>query len=118
MTKIDFVDYICRPFCTFFREGEKEEMACRGARMIELLVGEGKLDPAGIPPLRKSPSVWRRHDVFLGLRVCGACEFRAEDCDYRSESPPEDAEPCGGAILIALLLDSGMIEPAALEVTE
>lgn len=93
----------------FFREGEKEEMACRGAQVAELLVDGGGIDPGTIPVFEKDPAIWNRHDVFLGFHLCGPCEFKAEDCEYRSDDPPEDAEPCGGFILLAQLLETGRI---------
>ena len=43
MTKKDFKDYICRPFCMFYKEGQKEEMACQGALVVESLVRQRRI---------------------------------------------------------------------------
>ncbi len=115
MSKLDFIDYICRPYCMFFREGEKEEMACRGAQVAQLLVASGKIDPGRLPVFEKDPAVWQRHDLFLGIHLCGVCEYRAEDCEYRFDDPPEDAEPCGGFILLALLMETNRLDEQVLE---
>ena len=47
MQKKDLQDYVCRPFCSFFREGEKEDLLCQGAIYIGQLVKEGKIDLEG-----------------------------------------------------------------------
>ena len=115
MGKTNFKDYICRPFCKFFREGEKEEMACQGARVIEQMVRRKRLDPVLLPQHRKTPSLWKNRDPILVAHVCQNCPFREEDCDYQSASPPPDAEPCGGYILLRLLKEKGLISAGDLE---
>jgi hypothetical protein len=115
MSKIDVKDFICRPFCRFFKEGEKEEMECMGARVIEDLMKRGILMPDLIPAGRKDPSLWKKRDPLLLKNVCGRCEFRIGGCDYMSDSPPPDAEPCGGNILLSLLLLNNIIRAGDLE---
>ena len=116
MRKIDFADFICRPFCMFFREGEKEEMACLGARVAECLAQRGEFNPEAVVVLNPGEASWRNElrDAVLFENVCRACEFRADDCDYRSDDPPDDAVPCGGLILLAFLLSRGIIDPPVL----
>ena len=105
----NFKACICRPFCKFFREEEKEEMACQGAQVIEQMVRRKRLDPASLPRNGKTPSLWKNRDPLLAAHVCQHCPFRAEDCDYQSSGPPADAEPCGGYILLCLLKKKGLI---------
>jgi hypothetical protein len=109
MPKKDFKDYICRPFCKFFREGEKEEMACQGAQVIEQMVRHKRLDPALLPRNGKNPSLWKKYDPILVAHVCQHCPFQKEDCDFQSAYPPPDTEPCGGYILLSLLKEKGFI---------
>ncbi|MDQ1331027.1 MAG: hypothetical protein QG578_1292 [Thermodesulfobacteriota bacterium] len=119
MAKNDFKNYICRPYCIFFKEGQKEEMTCRGAEVIEKLVLLGHINTAGLPVFEKEPGLWRKYANLLGKRVCATCSFMAEDCDFMSETPEAgsdaDIEPCGGFILLALLMENGLIGMPALE---
>ncbi len=115
MSKRDFKDYICRPFCKFFREGHKEEMACRGASVIEHMVQSGLLNPPAMPQTGKSSHLWDQRDPGLEVCVCRHCEFRAEGCDFQSPNRPPDAEPCGGYILLSLLMEQGMLTLSNIE---
>ena len=107
--KRDFHDYVCRPFCTFYREGEKEELACQGAQVVHSLLKRGLLYPAQLPRGGKTIGARWQHDPALDAAVCRHCPFQAEDCDFQAESPPPYAEPCGGYILLTLLKEKGII---------
>ncbi len=109
MSKKDFKDYICRPLCKFFRDGEKKDMACRGAEVVELLIRDGMLQVYALPRAGKDPSLWKKKNRVLESSLCQYCSFRIDGCDFQSESPPINAEPCGGYILISLLLKQGTI---------
>ena len=109
--KNDFIDYICRPYCIFFREGEKEDMACQGALAAWELVRRGKIKINDITVAGKDPLLWKNRSRVLEP-VCAACPFRKEDCDFRSENPLENCEPCGGYILLCLLHEKKLIDPA------
>ncbi len=115
MPKHTFIDYLCRPWCTFFKEGAKEDMACQGARVVEHLVTGGRIAPAEIPPLKKNADLWNAYREELDGPVCGRCSFRSEDCDFRSEAPPDNGEPCGGFILLAHLRKNGLIDESDIE---
>jgi hypothetical protein len=115
MGKQDFKGYICRPFCCFFREGAKEEMACRGATIVEHLVQCGRLDRQRLPAEGKDPVLWQDHDHLLDAVACACCEFLPDGCDFQSAQPPAGAEPCGGYILLRLLKRSGVLSAADIE---
>lgn len=103
MAKKDIKDFVCKPFCSFYREGVKEELICKGARLLEILMKNGALSPetiAGVKPVICLDSV---RNTPLGDAVCRDCPFLADGCDFRSAAPPVDAEPCGGFILLSLL---------------
>lgn len=112
MDKVDFQDRICRPYCMFFVEGEKEEMACLGARVAERLLAAGRIDTAHVNAAEKNRSVWEARRQDLGEILCKKCEFRAEDCDFQSPQPAADLEPCGGYIVLAHLLENRIIDQA------
>ena len=105
MSKVDFKESICRPFCKFFREGEKEEMACRGALDLERLSDKGIIRFNSLPVQGKEPGLWLKRDPQLLEIVCGRRDFREEDCDYHSKTRWGESEPCGGYILLKLLLE-------------
>ncbi len=109
MAKRDIKDFVCEPFCSFYREGVKEELICNGARMLEILMGKGMLSPEAITAMnrRPLPLAWKNPPLEEG--VCRKCAFRADDCDFQSANPPPNTEPCGGYILLALLAANGLV---------
>ena len=115
MAKNNFKEYICLPYCIFFKEGEVEEFSCHGARIIEFLVDRKLIDLTKIPALTKAPDLWNKHKEDLGNRVCRRCSFRAKDCDFQSDEPSDDLEPCGGFILLAHLKENNLINEPDLE---
>lgn len=115
LNKRQFKDYICRPFCMFFREGQKEAMACQGAQVVQRLVGQGRLNPEVFTRHQKRPRLWQKRDATLDANICQHCSYRVKDCDFTSASPPPDCEPCGGYILVSLLKENGVITSEDLE---
>lgn len=109
MAKSDIKDFVCKPFCSFYREGAKEELICNGARLLEILMKRGMLSPETIAEVTSVLFCARGENSALDDVVCRECPFRDNDCDFRSENPPLNAEPCGGYILMALLAAKGVI---------
>ena len=99
----------------YFKEGQKEDMACQGAQIIELLIVRQRIDAMKIPPLTKSSGLWNKYKRDFSSHVCDLCSFRAEDCDFQSPEYQDDAEPCGGFMLLAHLTENGLIEESDLE---
>ncbi|MCU0578650.1 MAG: hypothetical protein MUF69_03800 [Desulfobacterota bacterium] len=115
MSKTEFQEYICRPFCDFYKPGVKEELLCRGALLLERLVRQGRLNPQEFHSLLQDIPLPPVTAATLEAVVCAACPFQAEDCDFRAPHPPEDARPCGGLLLLGGLLRSGWIALKDLE---
>jgi hypothetical protein len=115
MAKKDIKEYICRPFCSFFREGVKEELICRGARDVRSFLERGMLQVSELAGLGCGGPSLRFRDSALDAAVCRRCAFRKEDCDFQSEQRPLDAEPCGGYILLGILAGKGAISLDELE---
>jgi hypothetical protein len=109
MPKAEFQDYICRPYCVFYKPEVKEELFCRGALMLELLVRQRRLSPEDCRGLRKDDRFSPGQETGLESAVCADCPFRSEDCDFQSRRPPEDSRPCGGLYLLRQLLLAGKI---------
>ncbi len=114
MAKSDIKDFVCVPFCSFYREGAKEELICNGARVVEILLKRGVLSPERLTAMKGRPCPAVRREPALEAKVCGECPFRAEDCDFQSATPPPNARPCGGFILLSLLMVDGALIPTGL----
>ena len=115
MAKHDFMEYVCRPFCSFFREGVKEELACQGGVLVESMVLSGRLRPETLPAREQAGCCSLFDDPLLEAAVCRICPFRVDGCDFRAVEPPPNSVPCGGYILLAILLESGTISRSEME---
>jgi len=115
MSKRDVADFVCRPFCSFYREGVKEELICNGARIVEILVRRGFLSSEHLSEVEQDPSLSAGENILMEEIVCQPCPFLVDGCDFRSPSPPADAVPCGGYILLALLVTRGAFSMEALK---
>lgn len=115
MPKENYQSYVCRPYCMFFKEGEKEDLSCRGAQIVERLVDGKLIDLMNMPPLQKETRLWSAYRTSLGSYICRSCPFLAEDCDFQAPEPLHDAEPCGGFLLLAHLYNHKMINIGDLE---
>ncbi len=96
------IETLCRPHCSYYKQGRNEDLLCRGAEVIELLMGRGKVIAAQGRLQQTDTTMVER----ITARLCSACGFREQDCDF-AQKPR--ARPCGGFLLIAHLLSSGVI---------
>ncbi len=109
MAKSSIKDFACKPFCSFYREGEKDELICNGARLVEKLLNKGILTTEAVTGVGRGPWPVPARNAALDEAVCRSCPFRPDGCDFQSEAPPPDSEPCGGYILLDLLAGKGVI---------
>ena len=109
MAKSDIKDFVCKPFCSFYREGAKEELICSGASLLESLMRRGMLSRESIAEVTSGPLPASWKSPTLDECVCSRCPFIADDCDFQSKAPPQDVKPCGGYILMNLLAAKGII---------
>ena len=110
MLKAAFESYLCRPFCSFYRAGAKEEMACQGALVLAALVRCGRLAPEHFSaPAEKEQRRWQEEDRALEGVLCLPCPFAVDGCDFHSALRSPETEPCGGYLLLQLLKDAGAI---------
>ena len=115
MTKKEFKDYICRPFCMFYKDGQKEGMACQGALVVESLVNQRLISKEQVYLSIKDYQLCLKHKDTLTRYVCRQCPFMKEDCDFQSTSPSDDLEPCGGYMVLAGLIENRVIDPRDLD---
>lgn len=109
MSKNTFKNYICKPHCVFFKDGEKEEMACYGAVIAQRVVTYKNLSPPRVDQEPEKKDTRFQHDADLIRMVCANCPFEADDCDFRSSSPPPNPVPCGGYIFLYRQKSTGVI---------
>lgn len=115
MLKAAFESYLCRPFCSYFRAGDKEEMACQGALVLAELVQRGRLAPEEFPASgEKERHLWQVEDKALERVLCRPCPFAVDGCDFHSPLRSAATEPCGGYLLLQLLKERGAISRADL----
>ena len=93
---------LCFKFCSYYKPGKNEELACKGYRVVERLLREGKSlvlennsDESSLFPADRIVNV-----------LCSACDFHEKDCDFMQD---RTARPCGGFVFLAQFLGSGAI---------
>lgn len=115
MSKAAFQSYLCRPFCAFFRADAKEELACQGARVLEVLLSNGRLALEQLPAAAaKEQRRWQKKDKALERILCLPCPFALDGCDFHSVLRSATTEPCGGYLLLQLLKERGILTCADL----
>jgi len=102
---------LCRNYCHYYKPGKNEELECNGFVVMQRIVRSGKtvkLDPPG-------PDVVAAAAVLSLLRtsVCPACAFQKEDCDFILTCG--QAVPCGGMVLLSLLVERGELRIEEIE---
>jgi len=104
-------ELVCRPFCRFYKEGGEEETACAGLLTALELLDEQTLERLA-PEL--DGMLWdASRDELLAATLCSRCDFRVDGCGFREGEP--DSPPCGGYVLIELLLRRGRLRPGDLD---
>ena len=94
--KPDLERTVCLRFCSYYKPGRNEELACRGYLVLERLAAQG------IPVVRKKAELRdRAGEEVLVSTLCMACPFHEQDCDFMENSA---LPPCGGFLLLAQLL--------------
>jgi len=93
---------LCLKFCTYYKPGKNEELACKGFTVVEQLMHGGRQ----IVFERYGLEFDRTVQELLKQNMCLACAFHEQDCDFMLD---RTARPCGGFVLISQLLGSGVI---------
>jgi len=101
-----FESLVCSPWCRFYKGG-KEEMACAGLTLFQECFDWKDLNKLlqTLEPMKWDAS----RDEILNRVLCTACEFRVDGCGFREGE--EDSPPCGGYILLELLVRQGLVQP-------
>ncbi len=97
--KTDLVQTVCLGFCSYYKPGKNEELACQGYLVLERLALQGI--PVGGKRAEQPRN--RTGEKLLVRTVCMACPFHEQDCDFMENST---LPPCGGFLLLAQLLEA------------
>ena len=97
MKREDYIDIICKKFCTFYKGG-KEELTCGTYRFLAERFTPGELEHL-IADLNRNP-VYSYDDEVMKF-ICAACDFAVDGCDFRERG---DALPCGGYTIVEGLI--------------
>ena len=96
---------LCRTFCTYYKPGKTDDLACQGFLVVHSMITSGRQLPPASPDRLAVPD--KRTADVLQERVCGACSFREQDCDYIATGGT--APSCGGFLVLKHLVASGEI---------
>lgn len=109
---------ICESYCSFYKPGKDENMACMGLLVLQKLLELRN----GVPDSGSRDHLNPETAERLFNTLCAACPFAASDCDYaewkrgRSENVPDRAfVPCGGFIFIGSCIDHGTLDHRELD---
>jgi hypothetical protein len=103
MKEIAYNEIICRPYCSFYKEG-KEEMECGGYQYLRNQLTLAELQHL-VKQSNRYESISRRippKNEYLFNLVCKQCDFLIDGCDYSENG---SGPPCGGYLLIEQLVN-------------
>lgn len=113
MEKEELVQQLCAGYCSFYKPGKDEELACKGFTILEKLLDEPKEVP--VRPVKTVMSLKTEDDLFR--IICRNCPFFGDDCDFaawkRGEGgnvAREAVSPCGGFLCLGLCVDHGTVD--------
>jgi hypothetical protein len=120
---------VCAGFCTHHKPEIVEEWHCGGLGLVAALRGRAvdwgpQAAAAFDRALRDAPASAERvdfaADALLERAICATCAFLPDEgCDHRNPelAVADRLEPCGGYLLLTLLLREGVLDPAQIEDT-
>ncbi|MBI5641015.1 MAG: hypothetical protein HZA17_11375 [Nitrospirae bacterium] len=101
----ELTDKICRDFCSYYKPGKNEELACQGFFVIKQLAEKGRVVPSLRDSRREMPG--DPAQAILSQFLCSACPFSDSDCDFMLGT--DTASPCGGYLFAARLMEAGLL---------
>lgn len=107
--------FVCAEHCRFFKPWAEEETTCGAYEWLLLRASE---DPR-IPDILSKVLVAKsstplRGEALLLRTVCTRCDYFPYRCNYRNPTRPANPVPCGGLVVLDLLLQRDMVSPREL----
>ena len=113
MKREELVQKVCAGYCSFYKPGKSDEIACNGFTVVRRLIGQNR--DAVYKDGKANPDSLTEDALFQA--VCMPCPFFESDCDFaswkRGESPGvtrRDVNPCGGLLFLACSVDRGSMD--------
>ena len=113
MDKTWLIRNVCAGYCSFYKPGKDEELACKGF----LVLGDLALRNAEIVVNGEKKLIQDETRVRLYGILCVRCPFFKDGCDFAAErrgetreTAQEDAVPCGGFLFLGACLEQGSID--------
>ena len=106
LERMDLRKEICEAHCRYYKPERVQEETCRGYAVLEghpRLWEHFPLEPSGYRPSGMDSAT----EQVLSRLICGTCLFRRNDCDFVQHL--QGAVPCGGFLVLGLLLESGSL---------
>ena len=101
---MDLRKEICEVHCRYYKPGRDQEDTCRGFAVLQSHPLLWKHLP--LMQLNHYPGGFgSTTEGALAALLCASCPFQENDCDFVQHV--EGAVPCGGFIVLGLLLESG-----------
>ena len=97
------VSLVCRDNCAFYKEGVKEDMACRGFQIITRLFESIPGLETHVAQIQEKP-FRNAHPHLLRTLLCTSCDFFVDGCDFTDPDYSGEAIPCGGYVVLDKLL--------------
>ena len=117
MDRKQLVSTVCAGYCSFFKPGKDEALACKGFLVLQKLsTAWGEVSECHEKKLMR-----RETEEYLCTVLCPNCPFSLDGCDFaawkKGEIPHMNREgvtPCGGFLYLGSCLDQGAIDIQAL----
>lgn len=93
---------LCSPFCIYYKPEKNEDLMCRGFDVVERLLYRNKVVSFCLSGKQREAALIEA----LVRELCLTCPFFEQDCDFMQD---RTARPCGGFVLLAENLESGML---------
>jgi len=113
MDKEEFQKLLCAQYCSFYKPGKDEELACRGFTLLDALMEQGIKLPAKPDKIVLGANA----EDALFTAICRCCPFFGEDCDFAAwkreesrEAARESVNPCGGFLCLGHCIVLGTVD--------
>lgn len=100
--KTSAVELVCKRYCSYYKPGQKEEMACQGFKALHDFI-EAHPISAHFPPKHNNAFKDQYHHL-LHHTLCQYCDFLIDGCDFTDPQHTGQPLPCGGYIAADLVL--------------
>ncbi len=104
MKDISLDKKLCLNFCSYYKPGKTNELACMGFLVLERLLKKGK----EIPFDKSEKILDAITEKTLVQIMCVFCPFYKSNCDFIQQKGK--SLPCGGFLLLGHLLERNIID--------